>query len=112
YIKDEREMSRYLMKKVADDLKVAMKNGDILEGRELTSLLEKLVEFNSYYSKLERRMHDRRVLDVVLETLSGKKGLLRKEGRKLHDVFKDEDLLLKIEAALDKAGFKTDLSSR
>lgn len=111
YIKDEREMSRYLMKKVADDLRVAMKNGDILEGRELTSLLEKLAEFNSYYSKLERRMHDRRVLDVVLETLNGKKGLLRKEGRKLHDVFKNEDLLLKIEAALDKAGFKTDLSS-
>jgi len=111
YIKDEREMSRYLMKKVADDLKVAMKNGDILEGRELTSLLEKLSEFNSYYAKLERRMHDRRVVDVVLEALNGKKGLLRKEGRKLHDVFKDEELLLKIEAALDKAGFKTELSS-
>ena len=111
YIKDEREMNRYLMKKATEDLKVITKGGDTLEGRDLTSLLEKLVEFNGYYSKLERRLHDRRIVDIVLETLAGPKGLLRKEGRKLHDIFKDEALLGKVEIALDAAGFKTELTS-
>ena len=111
YIKDEREMNRYLMKKATEDLKVINKSGHTLEGRDLTVLLERLVEFNGYYSKLERRLHDHRILDIVLDTLSGPKGLLRKEGRKLHDVFKDEALLGKVDVALDQAGFKTELTS-
>jgi DNA gyrase subunit B len=112
YIKDEREMTRYLMRKATEDVKVTVKKtNEVIEGRELTALLEKLVEFNSYYGKLERRLHDRRILDIVLEALSGSKGLLQKEGRKLHDIFADEDLLGKIEAALADAGFKTDLIS-
>jgi DNA gyrase subunit B len=36
---------------------------------------------------------------------------MQKEGRKLHDVFADESLLGKVEAALAEAGFKTDLIS-
>ncbi len=111
YIKNERDMNEYLMKKATEDLKVINKGGETLEGRALTALLEKLVEFNGYYSKLERRLHDSRIVDIVLETLAGPKGLLRKEGRKLHDVFKDEVLLGKVEIALDKAGFKTVLTS-
>jgi DNA gyrase/topoisomerase IV subunit B len=111
YIKDEREMNRYLMKKATEDLKVINKGGETLEGRDLTALLEKLVEFNGLYSKLERRLHDHRIVDIALETLSGPKGLLRKEARKLHDVFKDEALLGKVAIALEQAGFKTELTS-
>jgi len=112
YIKDEREMTRHLMRKATEDVKVTIKKTDeVIEGRELTALLEKLVEFNAYYNKLERRLHDRRIIDTVLEALSGRKGLLQKEGRKLHDVFADEELLGQIEAALADVGFKTDLTS-
>jgi DNA gyrase subunit B len=112
YIKDEREMTRYLMRKATEDVQVRVKKtGEAIEGKDLTSLLEKLIEFNTYYGKLERRLHDRRVVDTVLEALSGRKGLMQKEGRKLHDVFADENLLGKVEAALADAGFKTDLIS-
>jgi DNA gyrase subunit B len=112
YIKDEREMTRYLMRKATEDVQVRVKKTDeTIEGRELTSLLEKLIEFNTYYGKLERRLHDRKVVDTVLEALGGRKGLMQKEGRKLHDVFADENLLGKVEAALADAGYKTDLIS-
>ncbi len=112
YIKDEREMTRYLMRKATEDVQVSVKKtGETIEGRELTGLLEKLIEFNTYYGKLERRLHDRKVVDTVLEAFSGRKGLMQKEGRKLHDVFADENLLGKVEAALADAGFKTDLIS-
>jgi DNA gyrase subunit B len=112
YIKDERELMRYLMRKATEDLKVTVKKtGEVIEGKELTALLEKLVEFNAYYNKLERRLHDRRILDAMLEALSGRKGLLLKEGRKLHDIFANEELLGKVEAAIADAGFKTELLS-
>jgi DNA gyrase subunit B len=111
YVKDEREMTRFLMKKATEDVKVTIKNtGEQIEGRDLTTMLEKLVEFNSYYEKLHRRLHERKIIDTVLETLSGKNGLMHREARKLHDVFKNEELIGKIEVALDAAGYKTDLT--
>jgi DNA gyrase subunit B len=74
-------------------------------------LLERLIEFNTYYSKLERRLHERKLVDTALEAMAGRKGLMQKEGRKLHDVFADEGLLGKVEAALAEADFKTELIS-
>ncbi len=112
YIKDEREMTRYLMRKATEDVQVRVKKtGETIEGKDLSSLLEKLIEFNTYYGKLERRLHDRKIVDTVLEALSGRKGLMQKEGRKLHDVFADENMLGKVEVALAEAGYKTDLIS-
>lgn len=112
YIKDEREMSRFLMRKATEDVTVSIvATGETFEGKDLTTLLERLVEFNGYYGKLERRLHDRRILDIVLETLTGKKGLMLTEGRKLHDVFADEKLLGKIDKALIAADIETVMSS-
>jgi len=111
YIKDEREMNRYLMRKATEDVSVTVKKtGEAIEGRDLTALLERLTEFNGYYQKLERRLKERKIVDAVLEALSGRKGLLQKEGRKLHDVFADETLLGKVEAAIAEAEYKTELT--
>ncbi len=112
YIKDDREMNRYLMRKATEEVSVTVKKtGEKIEGRELTALLEKLFEFNGYYTKLQRRLFDYKVIETVLETFAGRKGLMQKDGRKLHDVFADENLLGKVEAALAEAGYKTDLIS-
>jgi DNA gyrase subunit B len=112
YIKDEREMNRFLMKKATEDVAVKVKKtGEMIEGKDLTSLLERLVEFNGYYLKLERRLKERKIVDAMLEAFSGKNGLLQKEGRKLHDVFADESLLGKVEAAIAEAEYKTELTS-
>jgi DNA gyrase subunit B len=112
YIKDEREMNRYLMKKATEDVRVTVKKtGETIEGKELTALLERLVEFNGYYQKLERRLKERRIVDVMLEALSGRNGLLQKEGRKLHGVFANKELLGKIDAALVEAEYNSELTS-
>jgi DNA gyrase subunit B len=112
YIKDDREMNRYLMRKATEEVSITVKKtGEKIEGKDLTTLLEKLIEFNGYYFKLERRLIDRKIVDIVLETFSGRKGLMQKDGRKLHDVFADENLLGKVEVALADSGYKTDLTS-
>lgn len=112
YVKNEREMTRFLMKKATEDVRVTVReSGTTIEGRDLTTLLERLVEFNGYYDKLQRRLHEQKILDTVLEAMSGKSGLMQQEKRKLHEVFADEELLGQIEAALAEAGFRTDLTS-
>ena len=112
YIKDEREMNRFLMRKATEDVSVHIKkSGETIEGRDLTTLLEKLVELNGYFQKLERRLKDRRILDLAFEALAGPKGLMQKEGRKLHDVFAKPELIGKIEEVLANAGYQTEMTS-
>jgi DNA gyrase subunit B len=83
-----------------------------IEGRELARSLEKMVEFKSYCERATRRLGgDPQMLNVLLESLSGRKGVLRKEGQTLRKVFQDGDLMAKIEGALDKAGYKTELTT-
>ena len=112
YIKDEREMNAYLMKKATQDVQVRVKKGaEVISGRELTGLLEKMVELNGYFHKLERRLGERRALDLLFTALAGPKGPMQKEGRKLHDIFAKADLIGKVEEAFAAAGYQTDLSS-
>jgi len=112
YIKDEREMNAYLMKKATQDVQVRVRKGSVvISGRELTGLLEKMVELAGYFQKLERRLGDRRILELLFEGLAGPNGLMQKEGRKLHDLFAKVELLGKIEAVFAEAGFQTELTS-
>ena len=112
YIKDDREMNRFLMKKATDDVSVTIKaTGEKIEGRELTTLLERLTEFNNFTHKLERRLGERKILDILLETMAGKNGLLQTAGRKLHGIFASAELLGQLEIALADAGYNTELLS-
>ncbi len=65
YIKDERQMARYLLKKATDNITVDS-HSNSLKGRELTSFLEKLIEFNGMFVKVDRHFRDSRVLDLLL----------------------------------------------
>jgi len=113
YIKDESSMIRYLMRQATGDMTVKPANaGQPIEGRELAKSLEKMVDFKRYCERAARRLAgDAHMLNVLLESLSGRKGVLRKEDLNLRKVFQDEDLMAKIEGALDKAGYKTELTS-
>jgi DNA gyrase subunit B len=113
YIKDEGLMTRYLMRMATADMTVKSvgANHDI-EGKALAQSLEKLVDLKRYCERTTRRLGgDARLLDVLLEAFAGKKGVWRKEGATLRSIFQDGDLIAKVEKALDKAGFKTDLST-
>ena len=113
YIKDESSMIRYLMRQATGDMTVKPANaGQPIEGRELAKSLEKMVDFKRYCERATRRLGgDAHMLNVLLESLGGRKGVLRKEDLNLRKVFQDEDLMAKIEGALDKAGYKTELTS-
>ena len=112
YIKDEGLMTTYLMKQATSDLEVkSAGEKEAISGHELAKWLERMVDFKHYCERASRRLSgDGRLLDALLDALAGKKGQLRKEGSTLRKVFQDRDLLAKVEGALAKSGYKTDLS--
>ncbi len=110
YIKDEREMTRYLMRKATEDVVVTVeKTGKRIEGKELTRTLEKLTEFASFREKMVRRLHDERLVEAMIEAIGGPGGVYD-QGGKLHKLFESEVLLGRIEKRLADAGFETELS--
>jgi DNA gyrase subunit B len=109
YIINEKELNRYLMKKSTEDVQVTVKeSGKVLEGRELIRVIEKQIEFNTYYQKLEKRFQDRLLLSIVLEALAGKTGVMRSTPT-LHQVFESVQPLTKVQEALTKAGYKSEI---
>ncbi len=113
YIKDESAMVRYLMRMATTDMTVkSVGSKQAIEGKELANALERMVDFKHYCERAARRIGgDAQLLDTLLEAFGGKKGVLRKEGMTLRKVFQDGDLMAKVEGFLDKAGYKTELST-
>jgi DNA gyrase subunit B len=113
YIKDEGSMTRYLMRQATADMQITPAgSAAAIEGRELAKALEKMVEFKRYCERCTRRLAgDGHLLNVLLDAIAGPKGVLRKEGMTLRKLFQDGDLMAKVEGALAKAGFKTELTT-
>src|SRR5256886_4092799 len=65
YIKDERQMSRFLLKKATENLVIEV-GGQELKGRELTGFLEKLIELNGVFMRVDRHFRDSRIVDQLL----------------------------------------------
>jgi len=65
YIKDERQMSRFLLKKATENLVIDV-GGQELRGRELTGFLEKLIELNGVFMRVDRHFRDARIVDLLL----------------------------------------------
>jgi len=113
YIKDEGSMVRYLMRQATGDMSVKSAGANqAIDGRELAKSLEKMVDFKRYCERAARRLGgDPQLLNILLESLTGREGVLRKEGSNLRKVFQDGDLMAKIEGALHNAGYKTELTT-
>src|SRR6185437_15621345 len=57
YIKDERQMAKFLLKKATENLTIEIeKNKKTVAGRDLTSFLEKLIELNSVFTRVDRHL--------------------------------------------------------
>lgn len=112
YIKDERSMVRYMMRQATSDMKVKSAGSEVvIEGRDLARALEQMVEFKRYSEKTTRRLGgDSRMLNILLESLAGRTGILRREEMTLRNVFESENDVAQIEGALAKKGYKTDLT--
>src|SRR2546428_12293121 len=75
YIKDERQMSRFLLKKATENLVIEV-GGQELKGRDLTSFLEKLIELNGVFTRVDRHFRDARIVDHLLSMHAESRALL------------------------------------
>ncbi|MBX7219485.1 MAG: DNA topoisomerase (ATP-hydrolyzing) subunit B [Blastocatellia bacterium] len=109
YILNEKEMNRYLMRKATEDVKVKiLKTGREIEGRELSRTIEKLMDYDGYFTKLERRLLlDEKLTETTVKAFGRVGGIA--EGVKLHKVFEDQSRLSRLDAALTEAGYGTEL---
>ncbi|MBE7517546.1 MAG: DNA topoisomerase (ATP-hydrolyzing) subunit B [Chloracidobacterium sp.] len=111
YIKDEKAMFRFLMRQASGDLHITA-DGKTIEGRSLSSLLEKTKEFYTFSDRLARRIgNDSHLAQVLLEAFGGKDGVLSPGGIRLRKVFAEQELLAKVEGRLADAGFNTELNN-
>ncbi len=68
YIKDEKEMAEFLLEKAVDDIRVQVAGStDWLAGKELRKFLERRMEINSVFSRVDRLFRDRRVVNALLD---------------------------------------------
>ena len=67
FIKDERELETYLIRRAAESRAVILGNGKQIVGEELERRLEKLMSFRKYLTVVERRGISRRAIIALLE---------------------------------------------
>jgi DNA gyrase subunit B len=65
YIKDDKEFTREILRRVTESLKVELANGTVLGGKELLNFLVQLDEFQLTWRRLERRLRDTRVVEIL-----------------------------------------------
>jgi DNA gyrase subunit B len=76
YIKDERQMSQFLVKKATEGLSVQTGSGETVTGRELTALVESFIELNAAFANVNRHVQDTRILEYLLSVQAGSRGFL------------------------------------
>ena len=67
YIKDERELESYLIKRATESRAVKIKGREI-SGSELEALLHRLMTYRKYLRLVERRGHVREAIEALLES--------------------------------------------
>jgi DNA gyrase subunit B len=65
YIKDDKEFTREILRRATENLAVQTKGDVKLEGTELRNFLISLDEFQQMFRRVERRLRDARVVEVL-----------------------------------------------
>jgi DNA gyrase subunit B len=65
YIKDDKEFTREILRRATDNLKVENADRAVMEGTELRNFLMQLDEFQLTWRRMERRLRDGRVVEVL-----------------------------------------------
>jgi DNA gyrase subunit B len=65
YIKDDKEFTREILRRATENLAVETKGGARLEGAELRSFLMSLDEYQQMFRRVERKMRDARVVEIL-----------------------------------------------
>jgi DNA gyrase subunit B len=111
YLKNERDMEDYLMKRATRDLVVTVdKSGAQFSGEVLAGLLKELHEYGTVYDKLYRRLEEKKLQNTLLEFVAGE-GALLKSGFSLRQLFEDREVLGELGKVLAEIGYSTSISS-
>ncbi len=94
YIKDEAELSRFLLSRVAENVKVTPQAGLTIGGDTLVTLLQRIEEYRAHAQKLASRGIPRQALDILFS-----EGIFDKSA------LGESDKLGALETALKNAGF-------
>lgn len=76
YIKDERQMAQFLLKKATESLTVETAKGEKIAGKGLTTFIERLIDLNGVFIKVNRHVQDPRILNYLLNEKAGAKGFM------------------------------------
>src|ERR1700691_1765629 len=68
YIKDDKEFTREILRRATEILTVELKGGTVLASTELRNFLMQLDEFQITWRRLERRLRDSRVVEILART--------------------------------------------
>ncbi|MGH9557973.1 MAG: toprim domain-containing protein, partial [Bryobacteraceae bacterium] len=68
YIKDDKEFTREILRRATENMKVELANKTVLESTELRNFLMQLDDFQITWRRLERRLRDTRVVEVLART--------------------------------------------
>jgi len=111
YIKDDRSMTRYMIRQATADIKVKTSSGDTaVEGRELAKSLEQLDELKKYTEKMVRRLHnDDKLFGAMLKGVAANAKYTETGKLHLRTVFESDDLMARVEQIISDAGYTTDL---
>ena len=67
YIKDDKEFTREILRRATENLKVELADKAVLEGTELRNYLMSLDELQLAWKRMERRLRDPRVVEVIAD---------------------------------------------
>jgi DNA gyrase subunit B len=68
YIKDDKEFTREILRRATENVKVELADKTVLEGTELRNFLMQLDDFQITWRRMERRLRDPRVVEVLART--------------------------------------------
>jgi len=68
YIKDDKEFTREILRRATENMKVELKDKTLLESTELRNFLMQLDDIQITWRRMERRMRDPRVVEVLART--------------------------------------------
>jgi DNA gyrase subunit B len=106
YLRAEREMEEYLMKRATQDVVVTVeKTGMQFSGEPLVKLLNGINERASVYAKLNRRLQNCDLLDRLLLFVAGE-GALLQQGFTLKELFQQRELLETLGQILQEIGYQ------
>ena len=69
YIKDEKALTRELMRSAGEDIEVRIgKEKQPLQARQLSTFLGNLVDYKSVFDKVEKRLRDRALAEILIQS--------------------------------------------